>query len=137
MTAALDVLEAIQRSGGHVSLVAPDRIRVSAPPALLPNLVARVRKAKPDLLSVLAKRDGAARCGEPWDAKDWKAYFDERAAIREYDGGFSRPEAEELAWQDVWNAMHKGYGGTWPSSLTDMGISSPISGRNFTRAGVT
>ena len=30
-------------------------------------------------------------------AADWLAYFEERAAIREFEGGFSRSEAEQLA----------------------------------------
>lgn len=32
-----------------------------------------------------------------WDAEDWQMAFEERAAILEYDGGFSRSEAERLA----------------------------------------
>ena len=32
---------------------------------------------------------------------DEAALFDERAAIREYDGGISRAAAERLAWLDV------------------------------------
>ncbi len=32
---------------------------------------------------------------------DWQAYFDERAGIREFDGGFPRHEAERLAREDV------------------------------------
>lgn len=34
-----------------------------------------------------------------WDAADWQAYYDERAAIAEYDGGLSRAEAEALAFE--------------------------------------
>ena len=41
----------------------------------------------------------SARLG--WDAADWHAYFEERAAIREYDGRVPRLEAEGLALQDV------------------------------------
>ena len=33
--------------------------------------------------------------------EDWQAYFDERAAIREFDGGFPRHEAERLAREEV------------------------------------
>jgi hypothetical protein len=32
---------------------------------------------------------------------DETALFEERAAIREYDGGLSRAAAERLAWLDV------------------------------------
>lgn len=33
-----------------------------------------------------------------WSALDWRAYFDERAGLLEYDGGKTRTEAEELAF---------------------------------------
>jgi hypothetical protein len=32
---------------------------------------------------------------------DWQALFEERAAIREFDGGLSRDEAERLAVEDM------------------------------------
>ena len=32
-----------------------------------------------------------------WNAEDWKDFFDERAAITEFDGGLSRPVAEQRA----------------------------------------
>jgi hypothetical protein len=34
-------------------------------------------------------------------AEDWQAYFDERAAIREFSSGMTRTEAELLALGDV------------------------------------
>ncbi len=34
-------------------------------------------------------------------SSDWLDDFEERAAIREYEGGFDRAEAECLAWTDV------------------------------------
>lgn len=34
-----------------------------------------------------------------WGADDWQCFYDERAAIAEYDGGLSRPEAEARAWK--------------------------------------
>lgn len=40
-----------------------------------------------------------------WDRVDeaqlWRTFFEERAAIREYDGGLFRPDAETGALQDV------------------------------------
>ena len=33
-----------------------------------------------------------------WDATDWQAFFDERAAISEYDGGMTRQLAEVGAY---------------------------------------
>ena len=36
---------------------------------------------------------------DPWSAEDWRAFYDERAAICEFDGGLTRGEAEDLAAQ--------------------------------------
>jgi hypothetical protein len=44
-----------------------------------------------------------------WSSADWQAYFDERAAIREYDGGLARDQAEGLAFEDTvshWLSVH-------------------------------
>ena len=38
---------------------------------------------------------------DSWRAKDWKAYYVERAAIRQYDAGMSRREAELRAIEDT------------------------------------
>jgi hypothetical protein len=32
-----------------------------------------------------------------WDEQDWRDFFEERAAILEYDGGYSRQAAENVA----------------------------------------
>lgn len=39
------------------------------------------------------------------DPDDWFTHFEERAAIREYEGGFDRPEAEQLAMDDTVAAL--------------------------------
>ncbi len=40
----------------------------------------------------------ATLAGAPaWDAADWREYFEERAAVGEYDHGLTRPEAEARA----------------------------------------
>lgn len=36
---------------------------------------------------------------------DWLAYYEERAAIREYEGGFDRAEAERLALDEAVAAL--------------------------------
>ena len=35
-----------------------------------------------------------------WEA-EWRDIFEERAAIREYEGGVDRPQAEWLAYREV------------------------------------
>jgi hypothetical protein len=45
------------------------------------------------------------------DPEHWRQLYDERAAIREYEGGYSRAEAEGLAWGEVelrWHMAHHG-----------------------------
>jgi hypothetical protein len=54
-----------------------------------PDLIVQVRSHKPQLLELL----------RPWDAGDWVAFFDERAAIAEFDGKVARPVAERRACQ--------------------------------------
>jgi hypothetical protein len=39
------------------------------------------------------------------DLEDWQAYFDERAGIREFDGGLPRAEAELRAFEDTVTAL--------------------------------
>lgn len=93
-------------------------------------MVLHVWRLKPRPLG----RAGAAQqclalCGALGRAGLEGAFFDERAAIREYDGALSRPEAEEQARRDVLDAMYRGYDGSWPRALTEIGISWPSSGR--------
>lgn len=40
--------------------------------------------------------------------------FDERAAVREFDGGFPRDEAEKLALEDVRRIWMKDQNKDWP-----------------------
>jgi len=55
MTAdAANLIAEIRRSGGDVSLVGCDRLKLVAPAALLPKLAERVRAAKPVLLAALS-----------------------------------------------------------------------------------
>ncbi len=49
--------------------------------------------------SLIVVRPGLWLVGE--DAEDWKEIFEERAAIREYDGGQSRVEAEMAALKEM------------------------------------
>lgn len=62
----------------------------AAPPSAVLNLLAR---HKAQLIALLRPgRDG-------WSGEDWRAFFDERAGIAEFDGGLPRPEAEALAFE--------------------------------------
>ena len=67
----------------------------------------------------------AERAG--WDAADWRAFFGERAAIREYDGMRPRAEAERLAWGETLVEWHKATASP-PPSWQCAGCGDPIAG---------
>jgi hypothetical protein len=83
------------------------------------DLLRALRQHKPELLRLLARKAAppegpiatskAMPSPADWDSEDWQAYFDERAGIAQYDGGFSRVQAELCAFEDSvdhWLAMH-------------------------------
>jgi hypothetical protein len=127
MTAlAHELLAEIRAAGGEVVAIGPDRLKVRAPSPLPDELMARLRAAKPDLLATLARPCAESeRAG--WDAADWRAYYEERGGIREYDGRRPRPDAERLAWgetQTLWHARHGGRAPFWECA----GCLQPIGG---------
>jgi len=75
----------VQLSGNNLSLRAPSK----PPPAVLDAL----RRQKAEVVVLLRPgRDG-------WSAEDWQLYFEERAAVAEFDGGLSRIQAEAQAFE--------------------------------------
>ena len=63
-----------------------------------------------------------------WSVADWRAFYDERAAIREFDGQRPRAEAERLAWGELQNEWHRRHGERTPSWQC-AGCREPISGQ--------
>ena len=53
------------------------------------------------LVSRIGTIEAARTAPARWTAEDWRAYFAERAAVRELDGGQSRAEAERGAFEDT------------------------------------
>jgi hypothetical protein len=70
--------------GDNLALEAPEH-----PPQEVLNLLA-LHKA--DILRLLRPAD------DGWSPEDWKVFFDERAAIGEFDGGLPREESEARAF---------------------------------------
>ena len=77
--------------------------------SLIPSAGERVRVAQ---VAQVAKEDRScatfATCagGEHADAEDWLAFFDERAAISEHDGGLERADAERQAFECCISEWH-------------------------------
>jgi hypothetical protein len=69
------------------------RLIVDAPVGVLTtDIIDQLKANKPDLLALL---------GNSLNTEDWRAAFEERAAIMEYDGGMPRHDAENLAFDDA------------------------------------
>ncbi len=62
-----------------------------------------------------------------WREADWRTFYEERAAIREYDGRRPRPEAERLACGETLVAWHKTHGEAPPRAFC-AGCGEPVSG---------
>jgi hypothetical protein len=75
---------------------------VAAAPEPPTEVIEMLRRYKYSIIAVLHRPLVPRAPLQPpqrWDAADWRTYFDERAAIAEFDGGFARPEAEVLAFE--------------------------------------
>jgi hypothetical protein len=98
---ATAVLKEARAAGIRVAVDGRDLVLEAATPPPEPILAA-LRQHKAEIVRLLSGEEG-------WTAEDWRAYFEERAAVREYDGGLTRAEAERLALEDtvdLWLACH-------------------------------
>jgi hypothetical protein len=87
---AAAVLRAARALGVELTIDGDDLLleAASEPPA---SVVDALRRRKAEVVAMLRPgRDG-------WSAEDWRLFFEERAAIAEFDGGLSRTEAEARA----------------------------------------
>src|ERR1700704_2562502 len=103
MTSALELLDRIAAIGGSVR-PAGDRLILRAGASPVPaNLVRDIQQSKSDILAVLA----ASTTGEStW----WRDQFNERAAHRQFDAGYARSDAEQLAYGGVVLDWHRRHG---------------------------
>jgi hypothetical protein len=87
---ATEALRAARALGVELAIDGNDLLleAASEPPAVVLDELSR---HKAEIVALLRPgRDG-------WSAEDWRSFFEERAAITEFDGGLSRTEAEAQA----------------------------------------
>ena len=101
---AFRALDAARAAGVDVRL---DGINLAVSAASEPpiDVIDLLRRYKLSIVAVLQPI-------QPWDATDWRAYFDERAAVAEFDHGLPRPEAEARAFEfcvSEWLRQHAVY----------------------------
>jgi hypothetical protein len=95
---AFEALDAARAAGIEVRLDGKD-LELSASGELATDVIDMLRRHKRSIVSLLQGRFLALRQPiQAWDAVDWRAFFDERAGIAEYDGGLPRAEAEARAF---------------------------------------
>ncbi len=58
-----------------------------------PRVLDAIRRHKAGIVALLTTP------GSDWSAEDWRAYFDERVGTAEHDGGLSRADAEQRAYE--------------------------------------
>jgi hypothetical protein len=90
---AAAIIERVRASGGEITLAA-DGIKLRVPASLRDQVVAEVKAHKPEVKHLLK-----IEAGDPWDAGDYCACFDEAAGVAEVDHGRSLPEAEAYAFE--------------------------------------
>jgi hypothetical protein len=106
------LLAEVAEAGGRIE-VHGDRLRLTAPKPLPPDLVARIRDAKPVLLAAL---DGAT---------DWRTQY--REAMAHWGALHPPVEAAGLAWgelQACWHRLHGERAPEWQCA----GCGAPIGG---------
>ena len=82
----------VARAAGVRIRLDGDELDLSAENEPPETVLELLHRHKTELLRLLApSRDG-------WRPEDWQAFFEERAAICEFDGGLPRPEAEACAF---------------------------------------
>ena len=90
------------------------RLRIRGPKRLEP-LALELLQRKAELLAILAYNDQWARqaaallatVADPDRRVDLRELFEHRAAVCEFDGGLSRPDAERIALAELQAAMQK------------------------------
>jgi hypothetical protein len=88
------ILRLAEKDGVSLELTSAGALKVAGGRAAVSRWLPTIRTHKPDLLAVLAANNES-------DHDTLNEAFEERAAIMEYDGGFTRLEAEQRARSDL------------------------------------
>lgn len=90
MNTAQQLVQDVHSAGGTV-VAAGGKLKLSAPAPLPDSLIEKIRQHKAEVIGLLA--------GSQWVTDDWRQFYEERAAVLEYDGELDRAEAERQAFE--------------------------------------
>jgi hypothetical protein len=105
---AAEVLDAALAAGVRLAAAGSTLVLASSdppPPAVLDLL----RAHKSEIMAAIAAANVVSH--ETDDAVvDWRGWYEERAAIRQFDGGYTREEAARFAWGEAEDRWHRAHG---------------------------
>ena len=87
------IIERAAEDGVLIALSPSGGISAKGAQSAIDRWLPALRQSKAEI--VLLLRPG----GDDWSVEDWQAFFDERAAIAEFDGGLTRAEAVARAFE--------------------------------------
>ena len=82
------------RTVGVIVCLDGDDLALQAPAQPPVAVIDALTRNKSDIVALLRHMN------DGWSAEDWRVFYDERAGIREFDGGLPRPVAEARAFED-------------------------------------
>ena len=131
-TSAIALLATIRRHGGDIKLMSAERLKIVAPPTLLPDFVEQARAVKSELLIALSGPAPPFRYHLCPPNADQVQRWQERLTANAFDWFNGRRDwdaALRLAWGDLENEWHALYGLRSPAWQC-AGCGKPISGRD-------
>ena len=99
---AAEILRTARHTGIQLRVEGNDLV-LEAAAAPSPGLLELLASHKSEIMALVRPTAGG------WSGEDWQAFYEERAAIAEHDGGFQRLEAELVALEecvDRWLVTH-------------------------------
>jgi hypothetical protein len=109
---AVEILEEARAAGLCLAVDGADLVLESSnppPPAVLDLL----RDRKAEIIAAIA----ATSHGTSDSVVDWRDWYEECVAIRQFDGGYTLEEAERLAWGEAQDRWHRACGERIPRDL--------------------
>ncbi len=101
---SIELLAELERRGIEMRANG-DRLQFRPVAALTPDLTERLKAHKPGLLAILA--DDSSRVSPEDLPPEWRDMYEERAAIRHFDGGQALEHAEAEAFRETLAAMRR------------------------------